>query len=457
MHASRDARSRIDERLQTLFERRAAGIRPGLETVSAVLDELQRPERRFAAVHIAGTNGKGSTAAMVESMLRSCGYRTGLFTSPHLVRFHERYRIGGRLISDALLSDVIEAAEAADAAQAAKPGHRRATFFEMSTAIAFEAFARDGVQFGVVETGMGGRWDATNVLRPVLSVLTSIGMDHAATLGDTLEKIAAEKFEIVKEGVPVVSADYPESLMRALEEKARRCGSEWARAAERVRIRVLNQAAEGQKLDVETAEGPWGALRLPLLGRHQVENAALAVCALEMLRDGYGLDAPTDALKAGLESTRWNGRTQWLRRHPDVMVDSAHNPAGAAALCAVLRRLRGTRPIGLVLGFMRDKDARGILDAFQPLTPRLWLTPMPRERSCTAEELRSLAESYHACSSVAPLDVALEEAEAWAASSDGLVCVAGSVYLAGDALVRYGLDEKSDEDGERAVEADGGT
>ena len=158
MHAPRDSESRLDERLETLYRRRAAGIRPGLETVAAVLDELDRPERRFAAVHIAGTNGKGSTAAMIESMVRACGYRTGLFTSPHLVRFHERFRLDGRLISDARLSESIEAAEAADAAQAAKPGRRPATFFEMSTAIAFEAFARSGVQFGIVETGLGGRW-----------------------------------------------------------------------------------------------------------------------------------------------------------------------------------------------------------------------------------------------------------------------------------------------------------
>ncbi|WP_372846136.1 folylpolyglutamate synthase/dihydrofolate synthase family protein [Pontiella sp.] len=405
--------------VQALFDRTTAGIKPGLDVISALLDALGNPHRRLAVIHVAGTNGKGSVCAMLESVLRASGFKTGLYTSPHLVDFSERFRINGERIPEQTLNGYIELMERkADETEQAT-GLRAATFFEISTAIAFQYFADEGVEVAIIETGMGGRWDATNVVIPLLSVITPIDIDHTNFLGNTIEAIAAEKAGIIKPGRPVVSAPQCEAAMAQLQ----KAGEPVIRSSEAVSVAKVG---EPQKLKIETHSRNLPPINLPLLGECQRQNCAVAVAALEVLADM--LDAEL-AFKKGLEAVEWAARFQTWSADPLVILDGAHNPSASRALVKTLKELYPHKQIGFILGFLGDKDAVEFLRELKPLVSRAWTIPIDAPRGTTAEQAAAQCRVAGIDAEPSTVAEAWAAATKWASGPDRLVVVTGSLYM----------------------------
>jgi dihydrofolate synthase/folylpolyglutamate synthase len=364
----------MDPPLVRLAERARFSVRLGLDRMRSAVERLGHPERSFAAVHLAGTNGKGSTAAMLASCLSAADHVTGLFTSPHLNRFSERIVVAGREISQADLDRTLDDVLSLD---------ESLTFFEVATLAAFCHFARCGVDIAVVETGLGGRLDATNVLEPLVSVITPIGLDHMHVLGDDLATIAREKAGIIKRQTPVVSAaQAPQALAPlqqrcvALDARLYLAGRDfgWEEETEdRLAFRGWRSEAEG--------------LRVALRGEHQRDNAALAWATLELLGE-HGISTALPARRRGLRRVRWPGRMEWIGR---FLLDSAHNPAAARVLVAALADRDDWT---LVFGAARDKQAAGMLACLRPRVARVVLTPRPQRPGSTP---RRAARSMSRC------------------------------------------------------------
>lgn len=420
--------------LERLFARRRLGIKPGLDSVQRLLEVLDHPEARLAAVHVAGTNGKGSVCAMLASILAAAGCRTGCFTSPHLVRFNERFRVDGEMVDDATLATLMDRVEQA-AETVEQSGAPPVTFFECAAVMAFEHFRMRGVSLAVLETGMGGRLDATNVVTPAVAVITRIAMDHAAYLGDDIATIAGEKGGIIKPGRPVVIGAMPDEARNALVQIAHRCGAPLRDASASVGIDLVDCGLDGMRVKIETASTSLSRVHVPLVGEHQLENIALAVAVCEVLRDDVQLPVADEAVRDGLRSVHWSGRLQVLDKAPPLLVDGAHNPDAARALARSLRRLLGKRPIGMILGMCEDKHIRATLRELGVLKPRLWTVALENARGLPADELCGLARSagLHAVP-IEALPAAVTEAMEWARQEGGAVCVAGSLFLVGEVL-----------------------
>ncbi len=409
----------------------------GLETVRALAETLDNPQQKFPAIHIAGTNGKGSTAAMTEAILRAAGLNAGLFTSPHLISITERYRINGEEIAEAdfarLATVVRDAGEqlVCEGKLANPP-----TFFEQVTMIAYLYFAESNVDLAVLEVGLGGRLDATNICRPVVTAITSIGFDHQQYLGNTLAEIAGEKAGILKANVPVVVAPQPAEAMEAIA----------ARAAD-VTAPLISVAEES--FVVEAGDSGRCRLRyrdfdtlLNLRGRHQADNAMTAILIAEQLRQlGWKIDR--QAIQEGLRSAVWPGRLQLIELPKlaapilpvlPILVDGAHNPAGAETLRNFLAEHYAGVPITLIFGAMADKSTIEMAEALFPIAQQLILTRANNPRAALpqniAEQTKKLRQDSVCTESLAE---ALTEA-ARLTPSDGLIVVCGSLYLAGELL-----------------------
>jgi dihydrofolate synthase/folylpolyglutamate synthase len=428
--------------LERLYALRTFGIKPGLETVAALVARLGNPQDTVATLHVAGTNGKGTVCALLDAMLRAAGYRVGLYTSPHLIRFNERIRIDGKEIDDESLARLFDDLEAAARDVAAQTG-REATFFEFTTALAFEYFRRQEIRIVVLETGLGGRLDATNVVTPLLSVITRIGIDHAQYLGATLAAVAAEKAGIVKPGRPVICAAMPGEARAVIADAARGRNAPFVDAGERVNVQRVSSRLEGQKVKVASAATDYGTIRIPLLGRYQLENCAAAVAAVEALADISPIRVPPEAVQAGLSHVVWPGRLQVIDRDPVTILDGAHNPDAARALVVSLKELARKRPLGIVCGMCADKDNREFMRIVGGAARRCWTVPLRTARSRTAEELRNVAQAYMSdVTATATVPTALEEARAWAAANSGWVCITGSLYLVGEVLELQGYGQQ---------------
>jgi len=413
--------------LERLFARRRFGVRPGLDATRAALAALGDPHLGLRAIHVAGTNGKGSTAAIIDALLRAGGVRTGLYTSPHLSRFTERIRVDGAEIDASELAAIGE--RALDAAP-------EATFFEIVTVIAFAAFRARGVEVAVLETGLGGRLDATNVVdAPLATVVTGIAIDHAEVLGAGVAEIAREKAGIFKPGVPAVIGCHDPAACAVLLTEAERIGAPVSLRGRDFDAALMAPAAgAGSGLRYR---GPGGALEatLSLAGAHQVDNAALALCAVASA--GFALDPA--ARRRALAQVRWPGRLEQVA--DDVLVDAAHNPDGARALAQALPAIVDGRPVVLVFGVVTDKDAAAMFAALAPLASRVILTRPDSPRACDPAALRARLHG------AIPLEVAPTLGEALAAARapaqprpvDGRapwVVVTGSIFLAAEARAR---------------------
>ncbi len=396
-----------------------AGMRPGLERIEALLDALDRPERAYTLAQIGGTNGKGSTAAMLAAILRADGRRVGLYTSPHLVSFRERIRVDGEAIAEDAVVDGVEALGTLIARE-------DATVFEATTALAFDHFARERVDIAVLEVGLGGRVDSTTVGRPVVAVLGPIDFDHREFLGDTLTAIATEKAAILRSGTAISAAQPPEAAAVVLEHVAR-AGVPLLMEGRDITVSVRARSLGGQRIDCAGPGWRLDDLRLGLLGAYQPGNALLAVTAARVL------DVGERAIRDGLARARWPGRFDVRRRAGGWLVlDGAHNPAGARALAASLEAYFGDTPMTLIFGVLRDKDAAGILQPLLGRARRLILTASASPRAAAPADLRALVPASRPVEIAPTVAGALGLAEA--APAAPLVCVAGSLALVGAAL-----------------------
>jgi dihydrofolate synthase / folylpolyglutamate synthase len=431
----------LDAKLTYLYSRTGGSIiKLGLDTTLALMHAMAVDPLKLPCVHVAGTNGKGSVSAMLESVLREAGLRTALYTSPHLIRFNERIRVSGMPIPDQDLIRLLDEVERADQLQSAESGGRTGTFFELTTVVALKWFLEQKVQMAVLETGMGGRLDSTNVVMPLLSVITAIGMEHTMFLGDTLDKVAAEKAGIIKSGRPVVVGRQKPAVARVLAEKARLAGAPVLRADERISVKRLAQDLDGQALSIETSDGPWAPVRLPLLGDFQLDNCALAVTALEWMRDSLGLPLTQERIRTGLGKTRWPGRCQVASRDPVFLVDVAHNPDAAAALAAFLKKFRGDKPVALICGMLADKDAEGFFRLLRPVVDACVLVPLDSERNMPLERLMAAAKAAKLPAAEGRLPAAVRNGLKWAKANNGIVVSAGSLYLASAVLYELGVE-----------------
>lgn len=423
--------------LEALAARRRFGVRQGLEVMVALAARLGHPESALAPIHIAGTNGKGSVAAMTDAVLRAAGLPCGRYTSPHLLRFNERIFVSGAPVSDAMLNAAVAAVEIA-ANEVVAAGIDEPTFFECATAAAFEVYRREKIRLVVLETGLGGRLDATNIVTPLVSVITRIGVDHTQWLGDTIEKIAGEKAGIIKPGQPVVCGAMPDEARAVVLRRAAELGCRVIDAAEAVSLSAVRAQPEGLEVRVSTPSRDLGKITLPLGGLFQAENLATAVAALEVTEEALGLRLPDEAFHSGLAGVCWPGRFQLVSREPPLIIDGAHNPDCAVALRLSLKKSGLKGPLALVAGFCDDKDAATFLKIVAPLFARAWGVAAPSPRALPAEMVCAHMRAVGLEAVPADVGTALDEARAWATAAGGAVVVCGSLFLAGDALVRLG-------------------
>jgi len=410
---------------------RYAGEKNGLNNMRALLARLGNPERRLRMVHVAGTNGKGSTCSMLERMLRGCGLKTGLYTSPYLMRFPERMRVNGVPIPD---SDLVRIASRVKAeteillSEGVKP-----TTFELGTAITLTWFAEEKVDIAVIEVGLGGRLDPTNVIMPEACLIAPIGMDHTKVLGDTLEQIAGEKAGIIKEGIPVaVAPQQSESIMNV-----------FRTAAREKHARLLEVRAED--LDIQSIGARGAAFsfrgheaRIALAGRHQVDNACLALSGIELLRE-RGFDLPEEVCMDALFKAVWPGRLEWLA--DNLLIDGAHNPHGARALAEYVKKHLSGKCIIPMIGMMKDKDVEACIRLYADIAKKAVATRVDYPRAMECGELCGLLSS-HGVSAVSggSIPEALVKARELA-GDDGIVLVCGSLYVVGEVrLLLHGDD-----------------
>ena len=421
-----------DEALRYLLSlgHETLAVKLGLANIERLFAALGRPQDSFQSVQIAGTNGKGSTAAMLEAICRAAGIKIGLYTSPHLVSITERIRIDGRDIAPESFAHhaerVREVAESMQRESGARP-----TFFEQMTAIALDAFRKAGVQLAILETGLGGRLDATTAARAATVAITPIALDHQEYLGNTLGEIAAEKAAIIRPGVTAIVAQQPSAAQQVIARRAIECGVKlrWAGNG----VRVLGSEDAGRlRATFTTAQDVYEGVLLGLRGRHQATNAAVAIETAEALRE-RGFDISRAAIILGLEKAEHAGRLELIRGTPSWLFDGAHNAAGAQALRCYLDEFVAA-PLTLLFGVMRDKDLTEISATLFPAARRLILTEVDSPRTARLEALHRAAALYLPPDSIT---LASSAAEAWRLAReqtppDGVICVTGSLYLIGE-------------------------
>jgi dihydrofolate synthase/folylpolyglutamate synthase len=411
--------NRYSATLEYLYGLEKSGIVFGLDNIRWILGLIDNPHEHLKTIHIGGTNGKGSVARMSSAILREAGYRVGCYTSPHLVSFTERIAIDDVKISEAetveLTAFIRGRVEVADSS-------RRFTFFDFTTALAFEYFRRKKVDLAVIEVGLGGRLDSTNVIFPLVTVITNVDLDHMDYLGDSIEEIATEKAGILKDGVPAVTGAEGTSLEVLRQAAQQKCP-----------LFVLNDAFHylktgDQVMSYQGLENAFSDLRINLVGDHQLSNCALALCALELLARA-GFKAKEEAIRQALAELTWPGRLEKVHKKPLILLDAAHNPHGAKALASYLRaHYPDTKKI-LVFGVMKDKNYASMLAEFAPLADDILLTRPKTERAALTEELVPFARNAIVTKTVKD---ALKKARQLTGGDD-LIVITGSFYTIGEA------------------------
>ncbi len=401
-----------------------------LQRMRDFMDELGNPQRNYPILHVAGTKGKGSVASLCASSLRAQGYRVGLYTSPHLYDYSERIQVNGQEISHAELISLV------DEFRPYLDHGTELTTFEITTALAFLYFARQQVSAVVLEVGLGGRLDATNIVTPKAAVITSISLDHTNILGNTLEAIAGEKAGIIKPGVPVVVAPQKVEAFQVIERTAMQKSAPMVVVGRDYQYRLNAYTLDGQEMSVWRSDLPAENeiidLCIPLLGRHQVENAATAYAALQTLSQN-GLPVGLDAIREGFAGVSWPGRFEILQRQPAVIVDSAHNQDSAQRLQVALREYFPGKSAILVFGASEDKDIRGMLSELLPVSKQMIITRSYHPRAADPQELQKIAETFQCPTTIensveAALAIALQLVD-----EDSIVLVTGSIFMAAEA------------------------
>ncbi len=411
-----------------------------LKRMDRLLGLIGNPHKQIRTIHIAGTKGKGSTAAIMTSILTASGLRTGLYTSPHLVDPRERIRIGEKLISKeefvCFLSQMRFQLENS-------PEQTSFTFFEIYTALAFLYFFHQGVDIAVLETGMGGRLDATNVVQPLLAVISQISLDHIKELGKDLASIAREKSGIIKEGVTALTSPQDEAAMKILEQVAREKKTELYKVGEDIQFKRRDYTPQSQSFYLETTKRIYERLVLPLAGAHQLTNAATAIGAIDLIEDREIL-VSSEAVRKGLKEVKWPGRIEILSTEPFFIVDCAHNEASARALASYLKETFPRKKTVLILGILKNKDVESIARILCPLADKIILTRADNPRALPPKDIEKTITKFCGKREIL-IEKKVENAILCAKNMtccDDLICATGSVYLAGEILKCHHKKEK---------------
>lgn len=398
-----------------------------LDRVRTLLRRLGDPQDRYATLHVAGTKGKGSTCAFLASILKAAGCRTGLYTSPHLWDFRERFRVDETMISETELAEVVD--------RISPLAGRDLTYFEVTTVCAFLWFKQRGVDAAVIEVGLGGRLDATNVLLPEVTVLTPIGLDHLSKLGDTLARIAREKAGILKPEVPAVVVPQPPAAAEVIRRTAQEIHVPLHGVDQEVRVEKLRLSAEGTKVTFQTSVRIYRDLAIPLMGRHQVINAAAAVRAAELFSERKGsVRLSEQAVRQGISRTEWPGRCQWIPGSPSILLDGAQSAESARALRETVEELFPGRRVCLIVGVSTDKDLHGMAAVWGPWADRIFLTRADVARAEPVERLEEVFQRFPAPREKAgSVEATLRRARETAVPGEILV-VSGSLFVVAEAL-----------------------
>jgi len=400
-----------------------------LDRMFALMEELGDPQAKYPIIHVAGTKGKGSVSALCASALQAAGYRTGLYTSPHLLDYCERIQVDGEPISH---GQMIELVEEIKSSVAKIP---KLTTFEITTGIGFLAFAKQNVQAAVFEVGLGGRLDATNVVTPKVSVITSLSYDHMAVLGDTLAKIAGEKAGIIKEGVPVVSSPQKEEALQVLERVATERSCPFILVGKDVKFERLASSLDGQTLRIsDSIRHLTLDVRLPLLGTHQIENAATAYVALKT----GGIEISDEAIQKGFAEVKWHARFEVVRREPPVIFDSAHNEDSFVKLRQTLEEHFPGRMVTLIFGASEDKNIPGMFAVMKPKIKRLIVTRADHPRALEPEKIVEQAKQAGLESeALSPVESAFWRALELSEKDGSIVLSAGSMFVTAEVMMAW--------------------
>ncbi|MCS7263746.1 MAG: bifunctional folylpolyglutamate synthase/dihydrofolate synthase [Armatimonadetes bacterium] len=409
------------------------GIKPGLERIRAMMELAQNPHLTFPSILIGGTNGKGSTVSFLSTILQSSGLKVGVYTSPHLVTYRERFRINDALISQEKFDELLIWAKSLAEQVSNQTSYGEPTEFEVLTAIAFRYFADEKVDIAVVEVGLGGRWDATNILEPLVSVLTIVGLDHTDRLGPDHFTIAKDKLGIARPKRPLVTAEHKFGVLRLIEATCTELNSRLIHVGTDVTWRTHSSSEGGTEANFKTWLGNY-EVKLGMLGTHQLPNFGCALAVVELLR-GKGWEISDEAIIEGAQNAKCQGRLQLVRVGDlRILLDGAHNPSGASTLARALRTIFRFRKLMLVTGILRDKDAVGIVSKLVPLADKVFVTQPQTERALPAKTLAQICQPFGKeiviCETVEDaLKLAMAETE-----QDDLICVTGSLYVIGEAL-----------------------
>lgn len=415
-----------EETVFYLYNLERFGIKLDLSNITSILTRLGDPHLKFPSIHVAGTNGKGSVAAMLHSIFCESGYRVGLYTSPHLVDFRERIRVGPELIEKDFIFDFVQRLKD----EIDREGF---TFFEVTTAMAFAYFACQKVDVAIVETGLGGRLDATNMINPLISVITNISLEHTKHLGDAIPQIASEKAGIIKDGVPTITAvDQPE-VLDAIRSVCAQRNSELIHVQEESSFNVLDSSIQGSEFNFSSNSCSYENLKLNLAGEHQILNAVTCLTAIQKLRQ-LGWRMKEQAIRAGLKKVDWRARLEIFKKDPLVLLDVAHNPAGTKALVRGLDQLFPEKRIIFVFGVMEDKDYRSMAKEICKKAKFLLLTKPDYKRAAEPELLKETVVQANIPSEIVPQ---VKQAYLFAlkkATVDDIICITGSHFTVGEFL-----------------------
>ncbi len=418
-----------EDTIEWLFQQETMGIKFGLSNETELLGHLGDPHLKFRSVHVAGTNGKGSVCAMTSSVLREAGYRTGLYTSPHLVDFKERINVDGECIPEHEFLRLAEEVREISDRMSATSKEKRLTFFELTTAMAFAHFADSEVEQAVIEVGMGGRLDATNVIVPQCSVITKISLEHTEYLGRTIAAIAGEKAGIIKKGIPVITIDQSEEALTVFRERSLNMRADLKVVGSDVGYELISSSLEGTDVYLDELDK---IVHIPLIGSYQADNLALSVgCISELMKKGTYV--PDDAILNGLSNAVWPGRLDMVSRDPLVIFDVTHTPDGARVVSEEIKRLIGDDLI-LVLGVLKDKDLESIASYFGKVSSSAIATSPRTKRAFPAEDVEAALAKF--CPKVERIDdvgTAVGTAIRSADKGDA-VLVTGSLYTIGEAM-----------------------
>lgn len=413
-----------------MFNLERFGIKLGLDNITEFMSRIGDPHKHLRSVHVTGTNGKGSVCAFVSKMLLEHGMKVGLYTSPHLVDFRERIKIGDEEIPEEDVLRIGLAVKKVADEMAAEDSEKQLTFFEFTTGLAFKYFRQRRIDILVAEVGMGGRLDATNILSPEASVITRIGLEHTNYLGSTIQAIAREKAGIIKPGVPVVTCERNPDSLAVISSTCRKKGSQLIRIDKDFRVYRIIETLSGTEF--EYAGWHHAKMKTRLLGGYQADNAATALAVVESLHE-RGIHVAVDEMRKGVLDTTWPGRLDVVSRHPLIIFDGSHNPDGVSTTVTVLSNL-GVVPLTFVLGCMDDKDAEGIVKAIAPISSQIICTQAEYKRALSAADLADIARRE--TNGPVQVEVSSEKAfEAGLSSDMGKgMCVIGSLYLVGEAI-----------------------